>query len=468
MRIAVIASEVAPFSKTGGLGDVVGALPPHLAKGAEVIVIAPRHRGSTGLASSVTAEVPIRDTMQTVAFETALIGTVPVYLVAHPLFDRDGIYGDASGDYRDNCERFVLFCRAALELLHALKFAPDIVHVHDWQTALIPIYLKTIDASRFPRTKSVLTIHNLTYQGVFWHWDLPMTGLDWSLFNHRQLEFHGKMNLLKGGLVFADAITTVSPTYAREIQTPGQGCDLDGVLADRTSAITGILNGIDTSTWNPATDRLLAARYSAEGMANKSKCKTAAKKKLGLKASKSPLFCFIGRLIEQKGIDLILGALDAIRSRGAQLAILGTGDGRYRETLEKAASDQVAVRFGFDEVLAHELQGGSDFLLMPSLYEPCGLSQMYALRYGTIPVVRRTGGLADTVRHGETGIVFGDYTVEALAAAVGEAMALYKSAKQLKAMRAAGMSEELGWGPSAKKYLDLFRRLMGETPAGAP
>jgi starch synthase len=445
---------VAPFSKTGGLGDVAGALPSHLAKGADVIVIAPRYKGSLGgHASSITVQVPIRDTMETVTFETALIGSVPVYLVVHPYFDRDTYYGHA-----DDCERFVLFCRAALELLTALKFSPDIIHLHDWQTALVPIYLKTLYAGRFPRTRSVLTIHNMAFQGLFWHWDLPVTGLDWALFNPRQLEFWSHLNLLKGGLIFADAITTVSPTYAKEICTPAQGWRLEGVLQDRRNTLTGILNGIDTKTWNPETDKSLPARFSPRVMKNKAVCKAHVQKKLALAPSKGPLFAFIGRLAEQKGVDLLIAAMPEIVSRGAQVVILGAGSG-YRDRLELLASDGVAVRFGLDEVLAHELQGGADFLLMPSLYEPCGLSQLYALRYGTIPIVRRTGGLADTVRHDTTGILFEDYGLEALLAAIDQAFAIYRDAKRLKAMRAAAMAEDFGWSISAKKYLDLFRRL---------
>lgn len=462
MNVAVIASEAAPFSKTGGLGDVVGALPPHLARGAHVVVVTPRYRGVRGHPSSVSVQVPVRERMETVAFETGLLGPVPVYLASHPHFDRDGYYGTAEGDHPDNAERFVLFQRAALELLHTLRFVPDVIHVHDWQAALIPAYVKTLYAGRFPRTKTVLTIHNLSFQGRFWHWDLPMTGLDWSLFNPRQLEFWGKLNFLKGGIVFADAVTTVSPTYAREIRTREQGCDLDGVLEDRRTAVHGILNGIDTERWDPETDAHIESTYGVRSLDGKARCKEALRKRLGLDGGPAPLFAFVGRLTEQKGVDLMMGALDALLGRGIQVAILGSGEPKYHAVLASAARahpGRIAVALRFDESLAHEIQAGSDFLLMPSLYEPCGLSQMYAMRYGTVPVVRRTGGLADTVRHGATGIVFNDYRVDALLWAADEALAAFASPERLRALRVAGMNEDFGWSVSAKKYLDLFRSL---------
>ena len=462
MKIAVISPEVAPFSKSGGLGEVAGALPVHLAKAADVVVITPKYRGLKAHPSSIVVDVPLRDRIVRVGFETALLpgSNVPVYFVADDCFDRDGYYGDAAGDYPDNCERFVLFTRAALELLHALRFAPDIVHVHDWQAALAPAYLKTLFAGRFPRTKSVLTIHNLSYQGLFWHWDMPLTGLDWALFNQRQLEFWGQLSFLKGGIVFADAVTTVSPTYAIEIRTREQGCGLEGVLDDRRAALHGILNGIDVDTWNPATDALLPDRYSPAAMAGKSRNKAALRRRLGLRETDGPLFAFIGRIVEQKGIQLLLQALPSIASIG-QVAILGAGDVELGRSLKETAAlapGRVSVTLGFDEALAHEFQGGADFLLMPSIYEPCGLSQMHAMRYGTIPIVRRTGGLADTVRDGDTGIVFEEATAEALIEAVRRATSM--SPPATAAMRAAGMAMDFSWAVSAKKVLDLFRTLI--------
>jgi starch synthase len=464
LRVAFVASEVAPFSKTGGLADVAGALPAALGRlGVDVSVVTPLHRS--------VRRHPLEETPYRVKASVggALIGATvkrsgPVYFLEHdPFFDRAGLYGSASGDYQDNAARFVFFCRAALDLLRQLG-EPDVVHAHDWQAGLVPLYLRTLHAAEFPRARSVFTVHNLAYQGCFWHWDMGLTGLDWSHFTWKGLEFHGKLCFLKAGLVAADALTTVSPTYAKEIQTPEQGCGLDGVLRDRSATLQGILNGADTREWDPARDPHLPARYGPRSLSGKAPCKAELQRRFGLDGEPdSPLCGVVVRLAEQKGIDLLLEVVDAVARDGAQVAVLGTGERRYEEALRAAADrhpGRVAVTLAFDDPLAHLVEAGSDLFLMPSRYEPCGLNQIYALRYGTVPVVRATGGLADTVEDGVTGFTFGPYAPGAFLEAIRRALALYRDAAAWRRMMAAGMARDFGWTASARRYLGLYEDLV--------
>ena len=329
-------------------------------------------------------------------------GQVPVYFVQQDqYFDRDQLYGTEGRDYIDNCERFVFFNRAVMEAIRLLDLPVDLLHANDWQTALLPAYLK-IEYRHLPRYQQIatlLTVHNIAFQGQFWHWDMLLTGLDWKYFNWRQMEFHGKLNLLKTGMVFADSINTVSPRYAQEIQSSPLGCGLEGVLQHRRDVLSGILNGMDANEWNPASDPHLPARYDAESVAvGKPICKAGLQKELGLPASpRTPLLAAVGRLTDQKGFDLIAEVIQRwVETNDAQWIILGTGQPKYHRLFESLAQrypQKVAVRLEFSNPLAHRIEAGADLFLMPSRYEPCGLNQLYSLKYGTVPVVRATGGL---------------------------------------------------------------------------
>lgn len=467
MRIALIASEVHPYSKTGGLADVAGALPGALQRlGAEVTVISPlypsvRKHALEQLPNLVT--VPL-------GFGRTAWGAVRRQGIFHFLehdvfFNRGGLYGEGGGDYPDNLARFTFLSRGALEYLIQTGKRWDVVHVHDWQTAIVPLHLKTWYHDAFPGVKSVLTIHNLAYQGRFWKEEIHTTGFGWERFTAGQLEYHDDLNLLKGGIVHADALTTVSPTYAREILTPEYGYGLDGVLRDRSGALTGILNGADREEWNPSRDPHLPATYGPRNLAGKAACKAGLQQAFGLpERTDAPLLAFVGRLADQKGVELLLDAADALASRGAQLAVLGTGEpsleSRARWTAARLPG-RVSVRVGFDPGTAHRMMAGADLLLVPSKFEPCGLTQIYALRYGTLPVVRSTGGLVDTVEHGVTGFRFDHYTVDGLLWAVDRALEAYRNPERWNALRRAAMARDFSWESSAREYLRLFESLAG-------
>jgi starch synthase len=410
---------------------------------------------------------------------------VQVFLIDQPdYYDRDrptegrGLYqfslpGGDKRDYPDNCERYVFFSRAVLQAVELLELRPDIIHANDWQTGLIPVYLREDMRLRetFQNTKSFFTIHNIAYQGVFWHWDMLLTGLDWNLFNPRQLEFYGQMNILKGGIVFADLVTTVSPTYAREIQTAAYGCGLEGVLAERREHLFGIVNGVDYRVWNPATDRHIAAAYTPETVAlGKPVCKRALQTKFKLPTEASvPLLGVVARLTPQKGVDLICEAAESLLNLGAQLVVLGEGDALYKtmlQNLQRRHPTQVGLYMGFDEALAHQIEAGSDIFLMPSLYEPSGLNQLYSLKYGTVPVVRATGGLADTIidfnpsTQGAglaTGFNFAPYSADALRRTVERALNLYRRdpAGWQRLMQTA-MRQDWSWDRVAVEYERLY------------
>lgn len=487
MRIVFVSTEVVPFAKTGGLADVCGALPRALAGlGHEVSVIMPAFRqtksaGRELVPTDVTVDVPIGAKIVSgrILRSTLPGDQVPVYLVDQPeYYDRPELYRDtaAGEDYRDNCERFVFFCRAALEATRQLNLRPDVLHVHDWQTALVPAYLN-LEYRRTPgfeHTASLITIHNMAFQGIFWHWDMLLTGLDWRYFNYHQMEFYGKLNLLKTGLVFADAITTVSPKYALEIQSPPLGCGLEGVLSQRKEVLSGILNGVDYGIWDPAHDPHLAARYDAASvLTGKAACKAALQAELGLpQAAETPLIGFVGRLSNQKGLDLIVPVVRRwAETTDAQWVFLGFGDVEWQTGLERIAKQyphKVAVRFELSETLAHRIEAGADMFLMPSLYEPCGLTQLYSLKYGAVPVVRATGGLfdsicdttAETLATGRAnGFTFVEYTEGAMEEALLHAVNVYRSQPEVwRQIVQTGMAQDWSWDASAAKYSDLYQR----------
>ena len=470
----IIGSEAVPFSKTGGLADVLGALPTPLAQlGWDVTLAVPRYRGVSAGTLVDTFPVTVGGYTREIGFyEADLPGGARVLLVDCPsLFDRDSLYGADSTEYPDNPRRFAMLVRAALEYVARRGVPPTVVHAHDWQAALAPVYLKTMYASHpvLGGTPSVFTIHNLAYQGV-WEADwLPRLDLGWEHFTIGRLEYWGRISLLKGGVQDAQRITTVSPRYAAEIQTPEFGFGFDGILRERAADLTGILNGIDTATWDPEHDPLLPAPYSAATLAKKKASKAATLARYGLpsEAMSRPLVAMISRMVDQKGFDLIAAIADDLPSLDASFVVLGTGEARYQEMWTRLAAahpDRIGVRIGFDEPLAHLMEGGGDIFLMPSRFEPCGLNQMYSLRYGTVPVVRAVGGLADTVtdyapgRRSATGFTFEEYTPARLLETLQRAVALYSDRKKWEALQRAGMKEDHSWDRSAREYVKIYER----------
>ena len=485
MNILLATSEAVPFAKTGGLADVCGALPIELARlGHRPAVILPAYRQTRycGLAIQplgIDFIVPIGSKMVTGhLLRSSMPGVdVPVYLIEQDqYFDRDELYGVDGKDYIDNCERFVFFSRAVLEAIRLLDLQVDVLHANDWQTGLVPAYLKIEYHSvpRYQRIAALFTIHNMSYQGQFWHWDMLLTGLDWKYFNWRQMEFHGNLNLLKTGMVFSDSISTVSPRYAQEIQSSALGCGLEDVLQYRSDVLTGILNGIDPHEWDPQTDPHLPANYTAETVAQgKPICKAVLQKELGLpQDGHAPLVGMVGRLIDQKGFDLLGDVLQRwVQTSDVQWAILGTGQPKYHKLLETLAErfpQKVAVRLEFSNPLAHRIEAGSDIFLMPSRFEPCGLNQMYSLRYGTVPLVRATGGLADTIvgydpqapNPAANGFVFQEYSTLTLSETIRQACDAYRRPEVWSQLIATGMRQDWSWARSAKLYVELYQKTM--------
>lgn len=470
MRIAHLASEVVPFSKTGGLADVAGALPPALAElGHAITVVAPGHRETLkeALPGEAMPEVHALG-MRAVPHLLEQRGVRFVLLDCPLLYARPSLYGLPDGDFPDNHVRFAFFARAALTVLGQLG-GVEIVHAHDWQAALAPFLLALEPGWRetLPLARSVFTIHNLAYQGVFPPWTLAACGLGSEHFNVQRLEFYGQVNFLKGSLVTADAITTVSPTYAREILSPAFGCQLEGVLDSRRTALSGILNGIDQQEWDPTLDTLIGQPYGVTDAAlGKAANRAALASELGMELTDRPLCGMVSRLAEQKGADLVVAALDDIVTLGFDLVVLGTGERRFEEAIRAAQSahpGRVRVVTRFDNRLAHQIYAASDLFLMPSRYEPCGLGQMIAMRYGALPVVHHTGGLADTVtdssRDDATGFVFWELSPSALVDALARAAAVLGSPDRLAWMRRTAMTRDFSWAASARAYDALYRQL---------
>ena len=478
MNILFAASEASPFAKTGGLADVAGSLPPAIASlGHDIRVVMPRYRqtdiAAYGLKHRATITVPLGTWQERCDILEGRIGrNVTVYFINKDIYyDRPELYRTPQGDYPDNAERFIFFSRAVLELCKATGFRPDIVHCNDWQTGLIPLYLRTLyrNISPLQRARTIFTVHNLGYQGQFWHWDMRLTGLGWDVFTPDGIEFWGKMNLLKAGLVYADLVTTVSRTYSKEIQTPEYGHGLDGVLKKRSPDLIGIVNGIDHASWDPAHDRAIAQTFTASRLAGKAVCKKGLQALVRLPTTNDPVVGMVTRLVDQKGLDILTEALPEIMSLGIQLVILGTGDERYHRTLTDAAGrypGRIRALLRYDDALARSIYAGCDLFLMPSRYEPCGLGQMHALRYGTVPVVRKTGGLADTVQDHRpgtargTGFVFEEYTATALVDCMRRALEVYGDRKQWKRLVQNGMQQDLSWERSAKEYVKVYRKAM--------
>lgn len=469
-KVLMVASEAEPFAKSGGLGDVLGALPAALAaQGHIVATVLPRYR-CIPLADLKRVYENLAIWLGGTAWRTDVYSRlergVEVFLIdCPPLYDREGLYGAGGDDYPDNAVRFAVLARGALEIVRRL-FRPQIVHCHDWQAALVGPYMRhtlALDPT-FLGIRLVLTIHNLGYQGLFPAKVMPELGLDKKLFQPDALEFWGQINFLKGGIVFADAITTVSRAYAREIQTPEFGHGLDGLLRARSAVLTGILNGADYSQWNPETDPFIAARYSAEDLAGKRACKRDLLAECGFDPDDDrPVIGMVSRLAAQKGFDLLCEAAEDLARENLYLVILGAGDPYYEDRLRHLAAEHprtVAVRIAFDNGFAHKVEAGSDMFLMPSRYEPCGLNQIYSLRYGTVPIVRATGGLDDTVDE-MTGFKFADYSATALLEAVRRALATYRDREAWQAMMVRGMKKDYSWDASAREYAALYQRLLG-------
>ncbi len=484
MKILFVASEVVPFAKTGGLADVAGALPKELTKlGHEVVVVMPRYKNIDK--EQIKAEIAFenlevhvgKNALNGAAYVAKVPGSkTPIYFIENnDLYDRDGLYGENGADYADNDDRFVYFSRAALLLAKRMNWKPDVIHCHDWQTGLIPAYLKEyskIDPF-FQNIKTLYTVHNLAYQGVFDKKLMEKIGLSWDYFSVDKLEFWGKVNFMKAALCFADKINTVSERYSKEIQSDEYGCGLHGVLSNRKEDLVGILNGIDYSVFSPSKDKLIAKKYTLATIEKKEDNKKALLKQIGLRSRKNtPVYGIVSRLAEQKGLDILSDIIEEFLQKNVHVVILGTGDPKYHESLKKleeAYPTKFRVILKYDAALAQLIYAGSDFFLMPSRFEPCGLGQLISLKYGTIPVVRETGGLADTIvdfdmakdfeQDKGNGFIFTDYTGNALLKAMMNSLMVYHDELAWKKIRSNAMTCDFSWKASAKKYVELYESM---------
>lgn len=463
MKVLLVASEMVPFAKTGGLADVCGALPLYLEKNKiEVKAVLPFYKHVKNYFYGKESKLKRIDK----DILMAKIGKkTEVYFIENDwYFDRFGLYGEIQGDYSDNISRFSYFSIKSLELLRKINFKADVIHCHDWQTSLVAVYLKNIyQADEFYKNiKTVLTIHNLGYQGIFPKDEFPKLGLSWSLFNIDGLEFYDKISLLKGGILFSDKITTVSQTYSKEIQTKELGCGLDGVLAKRAKDLSGIINGLDYDLWNPMHDRLIYKKYGPKSIDKKYINKLNLQRECGLEEVKMPLVGFVGRLAAQKGMDLVASSIDELSKMDVQFVFLGAGEDYYQNILEcisKKYPDKISSFIKFDNELAHKIYAGCDIFLMPSRYEPCGLGQMISLKYGTLPLVFKTGGLADTIIDGKNGFLFNNYDKKSFLDAVKRAVSIYqKKAKWNKLVKDA-FKCDFSWNKEIKKYIQLYKKI---------
>lgn len=480
MRVLFVSPEAEPLAKTGGLADVVGSLPKYLAElGHEVKIIIPRYRicqknknfPQKRLPFEIT--VPIGQAKQIGrVYSVFLTRNVEVWLIENDLyFDRSELYQEDGRDYPDNAERFIFFNRAVLEFLKKAGWPPDVIHCHDWQTALIPVYLKSLykNDKFFKKCRTVYTIHNMGYQGVFDKFKILLAGLGWEYFTYEQLEYWDQFCFAKGGLIFADKVTTVSPSYSLEIQTPEFGAGLDGVLKNRAKDVSGILNGIDYDYWNPATDPDIVRNYNAKSLDGKGEDKKNLQAAFSLSEEAAiPLIGIISRLADQKGFDILAAVLPQLLRLKLEIVVLGTGDPWYHQLFSEMAKkfpQKLGVALRFDSPLSRKIYAGSDFFLMPSKYEPCGLGQMISLRYGTIPIVRATGGLADTIENFNpknlegNGFSFTRYSGQALLEAVKNALKIYKNKEIWTKLLKNALGSDFSWEASAKKYSELYASL---------
>jgi starch synthase len=477
LHVAFVTSEAVPFMKTGGLGDVGAALPKALGQlGHRVTIFLPRYAPIAFPAGSFAGSVHVPvDTVHRSAgfYRRALSANVEIVFVEHPpFFDRPYPYGEGNRDYADNRLRFAFLSRAAIEYFRSRGERPDVFHAHDWQTGLVPVYLKSFywDDPTVHRMPTVFTIHNLAYQGNFGADTPSVLGLPWNLAD--ALEFHGGVSYLKGGVLFSELVNTVSPQYAREIQTAEMGYGFDGILKSRGAQLSGILNGVDYEEWSPDVDPHIARNYTADDLAGKAECKADLLKTVGLPAAPDlPVVGITSRLVNQKGFDVVVGAWYDLLQRPMRMVVLGTGEPAVQDgfrALAERAPDRFAVRFVYDNALAHQIEAGADMFLMPSRFEPCGLTQMYSLRYGTVPIVRSTGGLIDTVEPydaatGEgTGFRFEHADGTGMMWAIDQALALWKDRAAWTKLMRNGMARDFSWRRSAERYVDLYRSAMAE------
>jgi starch synthase len=472
MKILIASAEVVPFAKTGGLADVAGALPKALRElGHDVRVIMPLYKQidrkkyrlakiSTGMMVDMLEKVELADVYEGVIPET----DVEVYFIANEkYFGRDSLYQNKGVDYPDNLERFSFYCKAALKFIKEMNWQPDVLHANDWQSALMIMYIKTLyKGDRFYSGISTLySIHNMGYMGLFPADQMSVAGLSAEYFNSNALEFYGKMALTKAGFVYSDIINTVSEKYALEIQTPEYGYGLEGLLQFRAKDLFGIVNGIDYELWNPETDKSLAVTYGPRSLAGKAANKEELQKKNGLPVKDVPVIGIISRLADQKGFDILAQEIVAIMNMDLQIVLLGTGEPKYHELFKEIKAkypEKLGLNIGFDAALAQLIYAGSDMFLMPSRYEPCGLGQLISYKYGTVPVVRKTGGLADTVQDNVTGFVFEDYSGIALLDTIKRAVAAYGNKAKWKKMVVLDMDLDYSWKASGKKYVDLYKK----------
>ncbi len=474
MKIVIATSEAVPYAKTGGLADVTGSLmKEYISLGKDAYLFLPLYRiikdrfslNDTGL------NIKVNLVGRLINSRILSIGKRVFLIECDDFFDRNELYGTPFGDFHDNAERFIFFSRAILEALMKMGLRPDIIHCNDWQTAMIPLYLKTVyNNDFFKKTSTVMTIHNMGYQGIFEMEKFGLTGLGWEWFNMEGIEFYGRINLLKAGLISADIITTVSNHYATEILTPEYGHGLDGVLRKRAKDLKGILNGIDIEEWNPETDRLISGNFNSNDISKKQKCKEALVRECNLTSiiKKAPVICFIGRLSKQKSVDLLFEAAGKIVNLGAGLIIFGRGDAELEamvSNLKDIHKGRIFVRLGYDEAFAHRVYAGSDIFIMPSRYEPCGLGQMIAMRYGTIPVARKTGGIADTIEDynplsdSGTGFLFEGLNINDMLCSIRVAVTLFSCKDRWYGLIKRAMEKDFSWKRSALRYIDLYESL---------
>ena len=479
LKVLIATPEAIPFAKTGGLADVAGALPKALNKldcDARIIMPLYRHVQEGGFelkptGFGVNVRLGFRDIWASI-FKGSVNGITAYFIKRDEYYDRKYLYTTPDGDYFDNAERFILFSRAVVEAIKKLDFKPDIIHCHDWQTGLIPTYLKTVykNDSFFASTKTVFTIHNIAYQGQFPHSHFHLAGLLQDIFHPEGIEFWGNINLLKAGIVFSDIVTTVSEKYSKEIRTAEFGYGLEGVLDSRKEKLFGVLNGVDYDDWSPEKDKFIIAKYDYKDLNGKAECRKDLLKEYNLNLSDdAPVIGIISRLADQKGFDILSQAMEELMSMNIGIVVLGTGEKKYHDLfaeLAKKYPKKLGVKITFDNKIAHKIEAGSDMFLMPSKYEPCGLNQIYSLKYGTIPIVRATGGLDDTIQDYDpktgdgNGFKFKEYSSQVLLAKMKESAKIFSNKKEWKKLVQKAMQQDFSWERSAKRYVELYERLL--------